>query len=138
MHVRVNNNGKHGSRWQLARVTPTPTPRHASATSDRNAMPSTATNPNEPGNIGKLLVHRWVQRQKSSARSEDSSIAVLLKLGSGCQHCRRTMGGRRDGCCGSVQRAQWVFETRLAGWSMGMIKALLGTREWIWDGKLES
>jgi hypothetical protein len=37
-------------------------------------------------------------------------------LGSGCQHCRRTMGGRRDGCCGSVQRAQWVFETRGGPW----------------------
>eukprot|EP00326_Haptolina_ericina_P012450 CAMPEP_0181208946 /NCGR_PEP_ID=MMETSP1096-20121128/22394_1 /TAXON_ID=156174 ORGANISM="Chrysochromulina ericina, Strain CCMP281" /NCGR_SAMPLE_ID=MMETSP1096 /ASSEMBLY_ACC=CAM_ASM_000453 /LENGTH=115 /DNA_ID=CAMNT_0023300055 /DNA_START=13 /DNA_END=359 /DNA_ORIENTATION=+ len=36
-----------------ARVTPTS--RHASATSVQNAMPSTATKPNEPNAIGKLL-----------------------------------------------------------------------------------
>ena len=48
------------------------------------------------------------------------------------------MGGRKDECCGSVQRVQWVFETRGGPCIMGMVKALLGTRKWVWDGKLES
>jgi hypothetical protein len=94
--------------------------------------PQRPPTPNKPSTIGKFSVHRWAWRQKSSASSKESSIAVLMKLGSGCQNCRRSMGGRNDyammgavGVCG-------------AGWSMGMVKALLGTREWVWDGKLES
>jgi hypothetical protein len=99
-HVRVHNIGKHGSRWH--RSHPHPDTLQQLRTEMANAVPSTTTIPNKPGTIGKFSVHRWAWRQKSSARSEDSSIAVLMKLGSGCQHCRRTMGGRRDGCCTAV------------------------------------
>ena len=111
-----------------------------------------ATNPNEPGTIGKLSVHRWVQRQKASARSKvkgqlDCGPVKVGKWVWGVSNCRRTISdnawaGAEMGAvaiaCGSVQRAQWVFETRGGPWGLGMVKALLGTREWVWDGKLES
>ena len=39
------------------------------------------------------------------------------KLGSGCQNCRRSMGGRNDGCC---------------GWCATRAMGACGTREWVW------
>ena len=66
--------------------------------------PQRPPTPNKPSTIGKFSVHRWAWRQKSSASSKESSIAVLMKLGSGCQNCRRSMGGRNDGCCGCLWR----------------------------------
>ena len=43
------------------------------------------------------------------------------EVGKWVSELQRTMGGRRDGCCGSVQRAQWVFEARGGpwGWYLG-------------------
>jgi hypothetical protein len=111
MHVRVHNIGKHGPRWHGSH--PHPDTLQQLRTEMRCPQrPPTPINP-APSESSQSIDGRGAKTHQLGQSTEDSSIAVLMTLGNGCQHYRRTMGGRRDGCwrsgaqrvpCGCLRR----------------------------------
>jgi hypothetical protein len=131
-HICMSMCTNNGKKW-LSAAQVTPTPRHASATSVK-IMRCLQRPPSTPMNPGPSESSRSINgySAKNHLLGQRTPVEVGKWVSALQAHDGRAQRWVLWQC---AARAVGVWD---AGWSMGVVTALLGTQEWVWDGKRES